>query len=60
MIASDRKYIDPTDVITSIVDDYGNQIPIGDQKDIGEFNLIFLSRVDEGLGLSKKVNEMVA
>ena len=60
MIASDRKYIDPTDVITSIVDDYGNQIPIGDQKDIGEFNLIFLSRVDEGLGLSKKVNQMVA
>ena len=24
MIASDRKYIDPTEVITSIVDDYGN------------------------------------
>jgi len=54
MIASDRKYIDPTDVITSVVDDYGNEIPIGDQKDIGEFNLIFLSRIDEGLQLRKK------
>ena len=62
MIASDRKYIDPTDVITSVVDDYGNQIPIGDQKDIGEFNLIFLSRIDEGLCLGKKQkvhNQMV-
>jgi ubiquitin carboxyl-terminal hydrolase 25/28 len=35
MIASDRKYIDPTPVLTSIVDDYGNELPIGDQKDIG-------------------------
>lgn len=24
MIGSDRKYMDPTEVITSIVDDYGN------------------------------------
>lgn len=24
MIASDRKYVDPTEVITSVVDDYGN------------------------------------
>ena len=46
MIASDKKYLDPTSVITSIVDDVGNDIPIGDQKDIGEFNLYFLSRVE--------------
>jgi ubiquitin carboxyl-terminal hydrolase 25/28 len=54
MIASDRKYMDPTDVVTSVVDDNGNEIPIGDQKDIGEFNLVFFSRIDEGLELSKK------
>ena len=35
LIASDRKYIDPTDVISSIVDDYGNEMTVGDQKDIG-------------------------
>ena len=58
MIASDRKYIDPTDVMTSIVDDYGNQLPIGDQKDIGEFNMVFLSRIDEGLGLANKKLQM--
>lgn len=27
----------------------GNPIPIGDQKDVAEFNLCFLSRVEEGL-----------
>ena len=58
MIASDRKYVDPTNVMTSIVDDYGNELPIGDQKDIGEFNLVFLSRIDEGLQLAKKKNQM--
>ncbi len=58
MIGSDRKYVDPTPVLTSIVDDYGNELPIGDQKDIGEFNLIFLSRVDEGLNEKKNSNKM--
>ena len=41
--------MDPTPVISSIVDDYGNELAIGDQKDIGEFNLIFLSRIEDGL-----------
>ncbi len=58
MIASDRKYIDPTPVISSIVDDYGNEIAIGDQKDIGEFNLIFLSRIEDGLEESRKDKQM--
>ena len=35
LICSDKKYIDPTPVISSIVDDYGNELAIGDQKDIG-------------------------
>ena len=35
MIASDKKYTDPTDVISSIVDEEGNELQIGDQKDIG-------------------------
>ena len=45
LTATDRKYMDPTPVITSIVDDYGNDLALGDQKDIGEFNLVFLSRI---------------
>jgi len=49
LIASDRKYADPTPVLTALVDDYGNELAIGDQKDIGEFNLLFLSRIEDGL-----------
>ena len=58
MIASDRKYVDPTDVISSIVDDDGVELQIGDQKDIGEFNLVFLSRIDEGFSLLREETEM--
>lgn len=49
MIGSDRKYVDPSIVLKSICDDFGNALPIGDQKDVGEFNHYFLSRIDEGL-----------
>ena len=48
MIYSDQKYIDPSDVINAIADDLGKFIQIGDQKDIGEFNLHFLARIQEG------------
>jgi hypothetical protein len=46
---SDKKYTDPSAVLHAIVDDYGNPIQIGEQKDIGEFNSTFLSRIQEGL-----------
>ena len=46
---SDKKYADPSGVLNSIVDDFGNPIQIGEQKDIGEFNNNFLARIAEGL-----------
>lgn len=49
MTRSDKKYADPTGVLKSIVDDFGNPIEIGDQKDIGEFNSTLLARIQEGL-----------
>ncbi|CAK60951.1 unnamed protein product (macronuclear) [Paramecium tetraurelia] len=49
MIGSDKKYVDPSEVVKSICDEFGNVLPIGDQKDVGEFNLYFLSRVGEAL-----------
>ena len=45
MARSDKKYADPTGVLKSIVDDFGNPIEIGEQKDIGEFNATFLARI---------------
>ena len=56
MARSDKKYADPTGVLKSLVDDYGNSVEIGDQKDIGEFNSTFLARIQEGL----HSNEIIA
>ncbi len=48
MISSDYKYIDPSEVVNAIADDFGKFISIGEEKDVGEFNLHFLSRIQEG------------
>ena len=45
-----KKYTEPSDVLKSLVDDFGQALSLGDQKDIGEFNLNFLERIEEGLG----------
>ncbi|CDW85517.1 UNKNOWN [Stylonychia lemnae] len=52
LIMSNRKYVDPTQVLKTLVDDFGNRILIGEQKDIGEFQLNFIERIEEGLGES--------
>ena len=49
MAKSDKKYADPTGVLRSVTDNQGRCIDIGDERDIGEFNDIFLSRLQEGL-----------
>jgi len=49
MIRSHRKYLDPTAVLAALVDDFGNPIQIGDEKDVGEFNMILISRIEDGL-----------
>ncbi|KAL4510751.1 hypothetical protein ABPG72_004905 [Tetrahymena utriculariae] len=49
MVLSDKKFFNPTNLLKNIVNDFGERLKIGDQQDIGEFNLTFLSRVEEGL-----------
>ncbi len=53
MILINRKYTEPSLVLTALVDDFGQPMNFGDQKDIGEFNLNFLERIEEGLGERK-------
>lgn len=53
MLCSNEKYRDPTQVLESIVDDNGQKIAIYEQKDIGEFFLNFLERLQDGLGENK-------
>ena len=49
--------MEPSAVLNSLVDDFGNQLILGDQKDVGEFNLNFLERIEEGLGERLKAKE---
>lgn len=60
MAKSDKKYADPTNVLNCVTDDTGQNINIGDQADIGEFNGIFLSRIEEGLNYKKIYDEAKA
>ena len=53
MLLSNVKYQDPTKVLESIVDDNGIGLSIYEQKDIGEFFLNFLERMQDGLGENK-------
>lgn len=60
MILTNKKYTEPSDVLRALVDDFGQPILLGEQKDIAEFNLNFLERIEEGLGeriAAKRYNE---
>ena len=54
-----RTYTEPSDVLRSLVDDYGQHLLLGEQKDIGEFNLNFLERIEEGLGERTEAKRLV-
>lgn len=53
LIFSHKKYADPSAVLNNIVDDLGNTVHFGEEKDIGEFNLNFLERIEEGLSFGE-------
>ena len=57
MICSIRKYIDPSKVLHALVDDFGNQILVGDQKDVGEFHMILVACIEEGLKAKFQLEE---
>ncbi|CAG9318443.1 USP28_2 [Blepharisma stoltei] len=48
MIKSNKKYADPSGVLNALVDDSGNQMELGDQKNAGFFNMNFISKIEEG------------
>jgi ubiquitin carboxyl-terminal hydrolase 25/28 len=57
MTRSHRRYIDPSNVLSALVDDLGNQLMIGDQKDVGEFNIILVARIEDGMKPPKSEEE---
>jgi len=57
MIRSHKKYADPTDVLQSVVDDFGQHLPIGDQRDVTEYHTNFLSRIEEAFEYQEAYNK---
>jgi hypothetical protein len=53
MLVSKEKYQTPLSVLQNVFDDNGQPIEIFEQKDIGEFLIMFLERLQEGLGENK-------
>ena len=49
LIKSNKKYQDASSVLKELRDEFGNTIPIGDQKDIGEFHLNFINCLFESM-----------
>lgn len=57
MVCSSRKYIDPSKVLNSLVDEFAKEIRVGDQKDVGEFHLILVARIEEGIQTKFEIQE---
>ncbi|OMJ73378.1 hypothetical protein SteCoe_27967 [Stentor coeruleus] len=58
MILGNKKYIDPGNVLDCLVDDSGNKIVIGEQKDVGEFNMNLVARIEEGLKIVTQIENI--
>lgn len=59
MAKGNKKYVDPSGVLHSIVDDFGQRVQIGEEKDIREFNEVLLARISDAFKakhISKDLN----
>ena len=45
MAVGKKKYLDPNGVLNSVVDDQGDAVAVGEEKDISEYNAILLTRI---------------
>ena len=49
LMFTNQKYVDPSPVLNSVVDDFGNRYQVGQQQDVTEYLLNFMERLEEGL-----------
>lgn len=45
MALGKKKYLNPNGVLQSVLDDQGDQVTVGEEKDISEYNSILLQRI---------------
>jgi ubiquitin carboxyl-terminal hydrolase 25/28 len=58
MAMGNKKYIDPSGVLYSIVDNFGQKVQIGEEKDIREFNDVLLARISDAFKAKQSLYEM--
>jgi hypothetical protein len=49
-----QSYVDPTEVLTAIVDEIGEKFQFGQEQDIGQFNELFISRISDAFRAAKQ------
>lgn len=59
MAVGKKKYLDPSGVLQSVLDDQGDQVAIGEEKDISEYNQVLLTRIQDAFKWSKEQEEEV-
>jgi hypothetical protein len=47
MTVGNKKYAEPSKVLKSIIDDFGEPLQIGSQMDITEFKTILIARISD-------------
>lgn len=52
MLYTNQRYVDPKQVLASVVDDSGQSIKFGQEKDSTEYLLNLIERIEEGLAES--------
>lgn len=58
MALGKKKYLNPSGVLQAVVDDQGDKLAIGDEKDITEYNVVLLQRIQDAFDYVKdKENE---
>lgn len=57
MAVGNKKYLDPSGVFNSVLDDKGDKIQMGDEKDISEYNATLLTRIKDAFNWKTKKQE---
>lgn len=54
LLYTNQSYGDPTNMINSVINDFGQKVSSGDQEDVSEYWLNLVERLEEGLGEANK------
>jgi len=57
MTIGNKKYTEPSAVLQSVIDEFGQKVQIGEEKDINEFKSILIARIADAFNHGKPEKE---